>query len=113
MHIAHFDIIIKRGETLSQDALFRDKVTKEPQNITGFTARAQVRPSEDSKELITEMYCDIFPEEGRVQLSLPGTITETIKPGFYTWDLKMTDTVAGGVAYDIEGNFIVKGRTTL
>ena len=62
MHIAHYDIIIKRGETLSQDAVFRDKATKEPLTLTGITAQAQVRPSEESETLITNLTCDVFPE---------------------------------------------------
>ena len=112
MQIAIFDIVIKHGETYCQDAVFRDKKTKEPLDLTGITAKAQVRPSEGSATLIADLICDVYPEEGRVQLSLPDTVTAAIDPGFYTWDLKMTDTASGMIAYDIEGKFIVKGSTT-
>ena len=113
MHIARYDIIIKRGETYCQDAVFRDKATKEPLDLTGLKGEAQVRPSEESDTLIAEIYCDIFPEDGYMQLSLDKTKTAEIEPGFYTWDMKLTDEATDNVAYEIEGNFIVKGRSTL
>jgi hypothetical protein len=112
MQIARYDIIIKRGETYCQDAVFRDKVTKEPLDLTGLKASAEVRPSEESDTLIGVIYCDVFPEDGYMQLSMPKNKTAEIEPGFYTWDMKMKDEETGNIAYEIEGNFIVKGRTT-
>lgn len=112
MHIAHYDIIVKRGESYVQDALFRDKTTKDPLDLSGIKAYAEVRPSEESETLTAEIYCDVFPADGIIHMTLSKDKTAEIDPGFYTWDMKLTDEVTGNVAYEIEGNFIVKGRTT-
>lgn len=113
MQIGRYDITIKRGDTYRQDFLFRYQKNDAVVNLTGIIAAAEVRPSKDSPILTQTMTCQIYPAEGRIQLSIPSADTAKIKAGFYEWDLKLIDTnAADDVSYDIEGQFIVTGSVT-
>lgn len=110
MPIRH-DLTCYKGQTYSQNIRFTYKSTGEPIPLDGITAKAQIRPSQNSAILTEDLTCVVYPSEGKVSLSLTQEQTASIPKGFYAWDLKMTD-ASGDVAYYIEGKFIVTGRVT-
>ena len=109
-----YDLQIYRGADFIKDAWFkiRNPQTGElgPYDLTGFTAKAQIRPSENSRFLTQDIRCDITPAEGRLQLSILCTDTEKIPPGIYVWDLKLDQ--ESGVSYYVYGKVFVEGRVT-
>lgn len=105
------DLHCYKGQTYSQNIYFKYKTTKEPIPLDGITARAQIRPSDNSKILIAEFACTVYAAEGKVNLSLDDATTALIPDGIYAWDLKMTDE-SGNVAYYVKGQYLVDGRVT-
>lgn len=105
------DLTLWKGQTYSQNIWFTYETTKQPIPLDGITAKAEIRPSYNSKVLIATLICTVYANEGKVNLALDAETTAAIAPGIYAWDLKMTDQ-SGQVAYYIEGKFIVDGRVT-
>ena len=104
------DLTCYKGQTYSQDMYF--KQNSQPVDLTGIIAKAQIRPSENSETLTAEFSCGIVPVEGKLTLSLAADVTAELAPGFYAWDLQMTDS-NDLVQYWIKGKFIVSGRVTV
>ena len=64
-------------------------------NLTGYTARAQIRPSKCSGVIVAEMTTPasgivIDPLTGKFTLSLSAPTTAAIAPGQYMYDLEAT-----------------------
>ena len=106
------DLTCYKGQTYDQNIFFRYKKTKAPVDLSGISAKAQVRPSPNSAYLTTSIHCTVYAEEGKINLALDADESALLKPGFYAWDLQMTDDT-GVVVYSIEGQFIVTGRVTV
>lgn len=85
-------------------------------NLSGYTARMQVRPTLESEtvtiELTTEnSRIDINGDDGSVTLYIADEDTEGIEAGTYKYDLELIS--AGGRVYcPIYGSFKVKGEVT-
>ena len=103
------DLTCYKGQTYNQNFYF--KHDKQPIDLTGCTARAQIRPAPNHETLTAEFTVSVSGEEGKVSLALSDTVTAAIIPGVYAWDLKMTE-ADGTVRYRIAGKFIVSGRVT-
>lgn len=104
------DLTCYKGQSFSQNLYFKQGGKIYP--LDGFTAKSQIRPSDNSETLIAEFVCTITAAEGKLNLTLDHETTAALKPGFYVWDLKMAsgwDTVR----YWIRGKFIVSGRVTV
>lgn len=105
------DLTLYKGQTYSQNIYFKYKQTHDPIPLDGITAKAKIRPSNNSTILIAEFDCTVYASEGKVNLSLDTGTTALIPDGIYAWDLKMTDE-SGNVAYYVKGKVIVDGRVT-
>ena len=103
------DLKCYKGQTWSQDIFF--KQNKTAVDLTGVTAAAQIRPSENSPVLTADISVTVYGSEGKINLYLSDSQTAKLKPGFYAWDLKATDG-QDVVTYWIKGQFIVTGRVT-
>ncbi len=106
------DLTLYKGQTYDQNIYFANKKTHDPLDLEGLTAKAQVRPSLNSPTLTVEMYCTVFGDEGKVNMALDADETAPLIPGFYEWDLQMTDSW-DRVIYSIQGKFIITGRVTV
>ena len=104
------DLYCYRGQTFNQNFYFTQ--SEEPLSLGGMTAKAQIRPTENSKTLTAEFECAIFAEEGKLNLYLSSDVTSEIKSGNYVWDLKITNSARNVVDYWIAGKFVVSGRVT-
>lgn len=106
---ARVDLTIYKGQAWKKDAWFKED--GEIMDLTGVTARAQIRPKENSVDLIAEITCEIDPAEGHLSMTLPASLTAAIAPGLYYWDLKLTD-VDELPDYPIYGRVRIIGRVT-
>jgi hypothetical protein len=102
------DFKIKRGETFIKDIIF--KVKDELVDLTGYTAKSEIRPSLESNELIAEITCEITPKKGLVQLQLSKEQTSQIEAGKYFYDLCLTKDDVN--TYYLQGRFIVDKYVT-
>lgn len=108
-----YDLKIYKGADYCKDAWFTTKNQQEqkiPYDLTGWTAKAQIRPSENSQILTQEITCDITPAEGKIHLEIISQDTAKIEPGIYFWDLQ-TDNDAN-IDYYVYGKVFVEGRVT-
>lgn len=98
-----------RGQTYNQNLYFKRGGV--PIDLTGKTAKAQIRRYLNDKDTVSEFKCTVYPEYGKVSMSLTANQSAGINPGIYVYDLKMTgdDDL---VDYWIEGTFSVSGRVT-
>lgn len=104
------DLECYRGQSWSQNLYFTRN--KSPINLSGITARAQIRPAENADALAAEMVCTVSAYEGKISLYLPASITADMLPKTYLYDLKCVDK-SGSVTYYVYGKFVVKGRVTV
>ena len=99
-----------KGQTYSQNCYF--KQNKQPIDLSGITATAQIRPAENDPDLIAAFDITVEGSAGKVSLRLSDEVTAEICPGAYFWDLRMEDG-QGEVGYYVKGKFIVNGRVTV
>ena len=110
MKPAEHTLYCYKGQTYSQSGYFKEN--GRPIDLTGLTARSQIRPLENDEELIAAFDVSIVGSEGKFTLRLSDEVTAEICPGKYFWDLRMEDQ-QGEVAYYVRGKFIVNGRVTI
>ena len=66
-------------------------------NLTGYTARAEVRPTISSSTITLNLAPTIpTPANGIISVSIADEVTALIEPGAYVWGLVL-ETPAGGV----------------
>lgn len=110
-----YNITITQGDTLSRVLTWTSNA-KVPNNLTGYTAKMQVRETVDSQDFLLEL----STENGRITLGgALGTITLSVSaatmaqilPGQYVYDLEI---VSGGGQKTtlVGGNFKVKAQVT-
>lgn len=99
-----YDLKIHRSETFNRT--IRLKKNDQPIDLTGYSAKCQVRDCPDGSELICDMDTSISPAEGKISLRISSEITKLIQPGTYAWDLKINDS-DGNSTYYLGGKFIV------
>ena len=103
------DLKCYKGQTYLQNIYFT--CNKQPIDLTGYTAKAEVRPSENSQILTATLACSVDESAGKVTMYLSDATTAELQDGFYNWDLKMkseTDVIG----YWLAGQFVVSGRVT-
>jgi hypothetical protein len=84
------------GATLSLSFTARDE-DGDPVDLTGYTARAEVRPTISSSTLTLNLVPTIpTPANGVISISIADEVTALIEPGVYVWGLVLV-TPAGGV----------------
>lgn len=102
MAAGSYSFTIEQGTTLNKVLTWKDnQVTPQPINLTGYTARMQVRPSQSSSTINHEF----TTENGGITLGgALGTITITasaIITAGWTWTIPSGQTKPQGV-YDLE-----------
>ena len=105
-----YDIEITRGETYDNDIEI-ETAKGDAIDLTGKTAKAQIRPKEESDELSAEFYCTVNASENTIHLALTSQQTTSLQPGTYSYDVFLLGT--GFRKCYIGGRFIVRGRTTI
>ncbi len=84
------------GATLSLSFTCKDE-NGTAVNLTGYTARAEVRPTISSSTITLNLSPTIpTPANGIISISIADEVTALIEPGAYVWGLVLV-TPAGGV----------------
>jgi len=110
-----YNITCQQGATLQRQLTWTNPA-KDPYNLTGYTARMQVRANTSSSTVITELTTEngrisLGGVAGTVNLNIPAANTALLTPGQYVYDLEL---VSGGgvVTRLLEGNFKVSAEVT-
>lgn len=99
MAAGKLDLMIEKGATFNKHLEYKDN-TKTPIDLTGYTARMQVRKSAQSSTIIVELTTEnsritITPLTGEIDLFISGADTTAItERGNAVYDLELVE--AGG-----------------
>jgi hypothetical protein len=109
MSAGKYDIKIDQGSDFSlQLTVQEDGAAKD---LTGFSARAQMRPTIDSTTLTATFTCTITnASNGILTMALPYSTTENINVGQYHYDLELFTNVTSQRL--IQGTATVTGEVT-
>lgn len=104
------DIFIDQGSSYSStiDVLDSNRL---PYNLTGYTARGQIRKSYASQNAINFATNINTPLEGKVNISLTSTQTRGMKAGRYVYDIEVYN-ISGHVLRISEGQVEISPATT-
>jgi len=110
-----YNITCQQGATLKRTLTWLEP-NKDPINVTGYTARMQVRETADANTVVLELTTannriTLGGTAGTIDLLVSANTTANLTPGLYVYDLEM---VSGGgeVSRIVEGNFVVKAEVT-
>jgi molybdopterin-binding protein len=108
-----YNIVCSQGSTYSQQ--FTYSIDDIPVNLTGYTARMQVREKHTSATTIVSLTTEnggitLGGDEGTIDVYIAPGVTETFVAKEYVYDLEL---VTGSNVYRIiEGKFIVSPEVT-
>jgi len=116
-----FDLITDQGSTVNQVFTIKNSARK-ALNLTGYTARMQVRAWDRSTsntvstvaaEYTTENgYMSINGMAGTVTLLIPPSDMESFPAGSYQYDVEIESADSGDTTRIIQGKFIVRPEVT-
>jgi hypothetical protein len=81
-------------------------------NLTGYTARGQIRKSYTSTTAVNFSASINSPTQGTIQLTLTSAQTGAMKAGRYLYDVEVVQTSTGKVIRVVEGQVEVNPRIT-
>ncbi len=105
------NLVIDQGADFTQTFNLEDDATASALDLTGFTGAAQLRKHPSSQKKFD--FTVAFPDRGNgvVRLDMSDTLTSTIKPGRYVYDILIT--ASGGTRTRIvEGSALVREGAT-
>lgn len=110
-----YNIVADQGATLSRVFTWRDSA-RTPYNITGYTARMQVRSTVESSSVTLELTTEnsrivLGGATGQVTLTVSAADMAAITPGKYVYDLELVSP-GGVVSKLVQGNFAVRAEVT-
>jgi hypothetical protein len=104
---------VRQGESFNQEIYFKYEDTSS-YPLTGCTAKMDVRTNPGSEAIVrisSGNGITIDEDEGSIQLEIDKTVTATLKPGSYVYDLFITD--GGGIAKPfLTGSFNIAAGIT-
>lgn len=116
MAAANYDITIEQGATYQLSVTWKDE-NGTPINLSGFTARMQVRKSSQSDDVILTLTSDESDQSitlggalGTIDIEIPATVTEDLTLRRAVYDLEMEN--AGNVTRLIQGSVNISPEVT-
>jgi hypothetical protein len=111
-----YNIVADRGATFQGTITWKDSA-RSAYNITGYTARMQVRAETDSEDVVLELTTEngrlnVYGTQGRVDLTVPASVMTSIPADKYVYDLEVIAPVSGIVTRLTQGNFVVRPEVT-
>jgi hypothetical protein len=104
---------LRQGESFGQEIYFKYE-DKSSYPLTGCTAKMDVRTNPGAEAIVKICSGDgitIDEEEGSIYIEIDKTVTATLKPGSYVYDLFITD--GGGIAKPfLAGSFNIAAGIT-
>lgn len=105
-----YNIIVEQGSTFAQKITL--KVGGELKDLTGYAARAQMRPKKTSNILTAEFTCTVAPLVGQIIMELSPAQTEVITPGRYYYDVELYTSGDTIVSRILQGEVTVSAEVT-
>lgn len=108
-----YNIICEQGATFQRNLLWQSNGV--PTDLTGYTARMQVRTDYASTAIIVELTTEnnrisLGGVAGTIALTIPATITAALTPAVYVYDLEL---ISGSIVYRlVQGKFSVSPEVT-
>lgn len=89
MTAATYDLVIDQGSDFAIDLLIKEEGT--PKDLTGYSARAQMRTTRTSTEVAGSFSCAVLnpPTDGKVKMSLSNADSSAMGAGRYFYDLEI------------------------
>jgi hypothetical protein len=110
-----YKIWFEQGATFNRVLTWRNPDAT-PIDLTGYTARMQVRPNKLSADVLLSLTTQngritLGGALGTITLDVDATVAATISAGQFVYDLELISS-AGEVTRLIEGAFVVDGEVT-
>lgn len=96
------NLSIDQGTTYSVTIEVTDNAGT-PRNLSGYTARSQMRRSYYTNSNVAFTANIINPSEGEINLTLTDTQTSNLRLGRYVYDVELVQTSSGSVERIVEG----------
>lgn len=88
MSAARYNLVIDQGSDFAIN--FTVKEDGSAKNLTGYSARAQMRTSKTASSVAATLTCSITtPTNGTVTMSLPNATSSALTAGTYVYDLEI------------------------
>lgn len=105
-------LVIDQGSSFKTDVTLSDAYGS-PLNLTGYTARGQLRKSYGSNTFTEFTITLIQPlTRGEISIALSKTQTSALRPGRYVYDIEIEETETGIVTRILEGIITVTPEVT-
>ena len=105
------NLVIDQGTTYSVTITVNDD-TGSPRDLSGYTARAQMRRSYYTTSNTAFTVSVSNPPDGEILMSMPATTTTNLKAGRYVYDLELVSANANIVERIVEGIVTVYPEVT-
>ena len=107
------NLVINAGCDFSQTFNLEEIETNSIFDLTGYSVFAQMRKWSGSSSSVVFSASTVFdPAAGNVKISLGSTITTSLKPGRYVYDVIITNASTGIKTRVIEGMALVREGVT-
>jgi hypothetical protein len=106
------NIVINSGATFSQDFFLEDSSTNSPMNLGFSTITSQMRKWSGSVGVTTFTTSIVDSNTGHIRIGLGNSITSTLKPGRYVYDILVTNTSDSTSKRAVEGMVLVREGVT-
>jgi len=115
MAAGQYDILCEQGATFRRELVWQDE-NESPIDLTGYSARMQVRPSVKSTDVIVELTTannriTLYPAEGKIELNLLASTTAGLVAKQCVYDLEMV-APSGEVTRLLQGSFTISPEVT-
>lgn len=108
-----YDITIDQGSDYSLGLVLRDSLGA-LMDLTGYSARAHLRPKKDSNVLTASFVCTVNspPTDGQITVTLANAVSSAITAGTYYYDLELHTANDSYVTRIIEGKAKIRQEVT-
>lgn len=116
MPAAKLDLLIEQGSTFKLSLAVKSGVPPTPVNLTGYSARMQVRSDPKSESAILSLSSDttgilIDPIAGTINIEVPATVTSGIIQTSGVYDLEI-ESASGEVTRLVKGKVKIDPEVT-
>lgn len=105
------NITIDQGSDFSTEVTVED-ATGNPADLTGYIAAGQIRKTYTSSTAYDFICTIAYPAQGKIDVAMVNTVTETLKPGRYVYDIEIKNGVTGPITRVVEGQVEVTPSVT-
>lgn len=105
------NLVINAGTDFDQVFTLENSSTNDTLNLTSYTVSSQMRKHAGSSNSVSFASTVVNGSLGQIRIGLSTTITSTLKPGRYVYDVIITDSF-GKKSRAIEGMVLVREGVT-